>query len=202
MIPVQQQQEPDGFDRDVRQRGLAWLQQHGIDPASPPPESVQLKEYWQSYNRKLWDAYDGVCAYYACFLPYALGASSTDHFIPKSQNAGLAYEWTNYRLACLNANRRKNRFCDVLDPFTMLAETFYLVIPTGEIYVNPAMYESQRETAQLAEQTIERLRLNDPDLIEMRLLDIDEYCDGFQRQSLQKRNPFVYFEMARQGMLK
>lgn len=56
-------------------------------------------------------------AWWSLTRKWPLGSHSTDHFIAKSSNTGQAYEWSNYRLSCLGANRSKNRFDDVLDPF-------------------------------------------------------------------------------------
>ena len=36
MIPVPRPPEPAGFDRSVRQEGLAHLREQGQDPAQPP----------------------------------------------------------------------------------------------------------------------------------------------------------------------
>lgn len=113
MIPVQEQKEPSHFDAEVRQRGLKWLKDNGIPLDQPPPKSSELPPYWQEIQYDLWQAYKGVCAYLCIYFDWPLGASSTDHFTAKSRHAGLAYEWSNYRLSCLGANRSKGKYDDV-----------------------------------------------------------------------------------------
>ena len=82
--------------------------------------------YWRHSNRQLWEAYDGVCAYLAIYFEWVTGTHSTDHFVAKSRNAGDAYEWHNYRLSCLAANRNKGTFDDILDPIGLEPNTFVL----------------------------------------------------------------------------
>lgn len=108
MIPVILQPEPEDFHMKVRQKGHDWLAKHGILLDQVPPKASDLPNYWVASNKALWDAYSGVCAYLAIYFEWSLGAASTDHFIAKSQNAGAAYEWANYRLSCLGANNKKN----------------------------------------------------------------------------------------------
>ncbi|MFM5666742.1 hypothetical protein ACET62_21620, partial [Aeromonas veronii] len=108
MIPVQLQPEPADFDARVRQHGLDWLATNGIALNAPPPDASKLPNYWTRSNKQLWDTYSGVCAYLAIYFEWVIGAASTDHFVAKSQNAGDAYEWDNYRLSTLGPNRNKN----------------------------------------------------------------------------------------------
>jgi uncharacterized protein (TIGR02646 family) len=199
MIPVQKQTEPAGFDRDVRQRGIQWLNQHNIPLNAAPSNASKLPTYWRNYNGQLHDAYSGVCSYLAFYFEFISGASTTDHFIAKSRNAGDAYEWDNYRLACLGANQRKNKYDDVLDPFTMQPETFYLNLVSGEIIVNPAIQNS--EYKRTAETTIKRLDLNSPRHKQMRVRYFDEYREHKIESILERYNPFVHYEAKRQGLL-
>lgn len=109
MIPVTLQPEPADFDANVRQRGLVWLANQGIATNGPLPKKVKIPAYWSHSNKSLWEAYDGVCAYLAIYFEWVTGASSTDHFVAKSKDAGQAYEWSNYRLSCLSPNWNKNK---------------------------------------------------------------------------------------------
>lgn len=138
MIPVTLKPEPENFDTDVRQRGHAWLGEKGIALTKAPPKASILPTYWRCSNKQLWEAYFGVCAYLAIYFEWVTGASSTDHFIAKSRHAGDAYEWNNYRLCCMGANRNKTKFDDVLDPFSLAPDTFILNLVTGCIKANPA----------------------------------------------------------------
>ncbi|MDR3109775.1 MAG: hypothetical protein LBU65_08820 [Planctomycetaceae bacterium] len=199
MIPIPRQMEPDGFDRDVRQKGMQWLRQHNIPLNTAPSDASELPPYWQKYNERLYDAYNGICSYLAFYFEFISGASTTDHFIAKSRNAGDTYEWDNYRLACLGANQRKNKYDDVLDPFTMQPETFYLNLLSGEIAVNPSIQDDGYKRT--AETTIKRLDLNSPRHKQMRIRHFDEYRRHKIENILEHYNPFVYYEVKRQGLL-
>src|SRR5690554_6264660 len=157
MIPVIPQPEPALFDKKVRQPGLAWLAKNDLDPKQPPPDPSKLPAYWSKTNEDLWRAYSGVCAYLSIYFEWVTGASSTDHFIAKSSDAGQAYEWGNYRLSCLGANRNKNKFDDVLDPFLIKPETFELNLANGQIQPGPLLSEDEKQAAQ---KTIDRLHLD------------------------------------------
>ncbi|OSM02200.1 hypothetical protein [Magnetofaba australis] len=199
MIPVVAQPEPAEFDAQVRQPGLAQLVRDNVPANGPPPKNYKFKATWQGiWNRVLWDTYSGTCAYLAIYFEFATGASSTDHFIPKSLSAGLAYEWDNYRLSSLAPNRRKNART-ILDPFTMQAGTFHLNLMTGEIYPNPQLL---RPVLQLALTTISALGLDDADCRRMRVKHYDEYLSHkVSRPYFQEHSPFVYYEADRQGLL-
>jgi uncharacterized protein (TIGR02646 family) len=199
MIPVAEKPEPGGFDNQVRQPGLKWLQDHNVALEQPPPYPAKLPPYWRRTQRQLWTAYDGVCAYLCIFFEWPLGAQSTDHFIAKSRLAGQAYEWSNYRLSCLGMNRAKNRFDDILDPFEIAAETFLLNLATGEIRPNPQMPDAVQA---LAQATIERLKLHDPETNTMRATHFEYYLRGdVSAGFLERSSPFVWYEARRQGLL-
>ncbi len=95
MIPVTIQPEPADFDPNVRVPGHNWLKANGITLNSVPPKGTKLPNKWTHSNKQLWAAYGGVCAYLAIYFEWVTGASSTDHFVAKSRNAGDAYEWNN-----------------------------------------------------------------------------------------------------------
>ena len=198
MIPVELQPEPADFYENVRQRGWSWLEIHGVDPGAPPPNPAALPPYWRRSNRQLWDAYSGVCAYLAIYFEWCTGAASTDHFVAKSRQAGDAYEWRNYRLSCLAANRNKNRFDDILDPVGLELHTFVLDLATGNIRPNPGLDEPRRTEA---ENTIARLKLDSPEHNEMRAKHFARYVDGRDEQTLRELSPFVWHEVRRQNLL-
>lgn len=198
MIPVTLQPEPADFDVEVRQKGHAWLANKGIPFNAAPPKASALPTYWSHTNKQLWEAYSGVCAYLAIYFEWVSGASSTDHFVAKSKNADEAYEWSNYRLSCLAANRNKNRFDDVLDPIGLLPDTFVLNLANGRITLNPLLSAEQKR---LARKTIKRLRLDSPDHNAMRAKHFSRYLHGKDTQTLQELSPFVWYEANRQGLL-
>lgn len=198
MIPVAPQPEPADFDTKVRAKGLAWLAAQGIAPHDPPPKKPALPAYWSASNKQLWTAYSGVCAYLAIYYEWVTGASSTDHFIAKSKNAGQAYEWSNYRLSCLGPNRNKNKFDDVLDPMGLAPNTFELNLVSGKIRPHRALNSADKA---LARKTIRRLKLDSPDHNDMRQRHYAEYLRDKNSLSLKKLSPFVWHEAHRQGLL-
>lgn len=199
MIHVDAQPEPAGFNKDVRQKGLAHLRQKGIALDQPLPPKAKITPYWQACLDDLHSSYQGVCAYLAVFIERITGGVSADHFIAKSRLAGLAYEWTNYRLACSTINSRKREYDDVLDPFVIGADWFHLEIVSGRIYPNPRLTDAQRAAVQA---TIDRLDLDDADCRELRARHYQEYREGYYTSDfLSRRSPFVHSEAARQGLL-
>jgi uncharacterized protein (TIGR02646 family) len=198
MIPVTLQPEPVDFDAKVRQRGHAWLARKRIALDAAPPHASKLPPYWTQADKQLWDAYSGVCAYLAIFFEWSTGATTTDHFIAKSRKAGGAYEWNNYRLACISANRKKNRFDDVLDPVGLTPYTFVINFASGKILPNPDLPEPQKNAAC---KTIRRLDLDSPVNNDMRAIHYINYVNGDCSLSfLCKQSPFVYAEVVRQGL--
>lgn len=189
MIPVKLKPEPESFDQNVRQKGNEWLKHH------PDPSPTQLPPYWQAVSRDLWESYSGICAYLAIYFDFATGASTTDHFLPKSQSPTEAYEWRNYRLACLAANRKKAAQ-EVLDPFEIEEDSFRIDFLDGSIYPNR---EKKKDYQKLCEDTINKLDLNSHLNREKRQNDFTEYCKGHvSKDYLRRHSPFVYSEIVRQ----
>ncbi|WJM85239.1 hypothetical protein QUF31_19390 [Dickeya chrysanthemi] len=203
MIPVVLQAEPDDFDAEVRQKGHNWLSKKGIALSAPPPNASKLPNYWAHSNYSLWESYGGVCAYLAIYFEWVTGASSTDHFVAKSHNAGDAYEWNNYRLSSLGPNRNKNDFDDVLDPISLQPDTFVINFVSGEIIPNYAKYPQGSLYATQAESTISRLKLDSPEHRRMRIRHFtDYYLEDCSLRHLEKHSPFVYAEIVRQGLTR
>lgn len=199
MIPVPLQAEPADFDTNVRRRGQKWLAKKGIAPNAAPPKASDLPRYWRDSNEQLWHAYSGMCAYLAIYFEWATGASSTDHFVAKSKHAADAYEWNNYRLSCLGANRNKRDFDDVLDPISLAADTFLLDLLSGEMLPNPAL---EAALATSARKTIDRLDLNSVKMTSMRARHYTKYTrKDWSSDALKDGSPFVWYEAQRQGLL-
>lgn len=199
VIPVVMQPEPSGFDTKVRKKGLRWLKSKKIPLHQKLLPGTEIKPYWRACLPDLHKSYDGICAYLSIFMEPALGAASTDHFIAKSQAAGQAYEWSNYRLACKDMNARKRDYDSVLDPIGLAQFTFRIVFLTGEIYPNPTLAGADLKAAQ---DTIEILGLDDPGCRAMRAAHYLDYSNkDISARFLKKRSPFVYLEIKRQGLL-
>ena len=199
MIHVAAQPEPAAFDSEVRQKGLAWLRKKKIALDQPMPPKTTVEPYWRHCLNDMHDNYKGCCAYLAVFFERVTGGGSVDHFIAKSQRADLAYEWSNYRLACSRMNSRKRSYEDVLDPFELENGWFHLEPVSGRIFPDPRLPDD-RQQAVLA--TINRLGLDDTRNREMRARHYQEYREGFYTADfLKKRSPFVWMEANRQGLL-
>lgn len=199
MIPVAPQPEPATFDALVRRPGKEWLKKRKIPLNKRLAPATKLTDLWVRCLDDLYEAYGGVCAYLGVFFERSTGAGSVDHFVAKSRRAGQAYEWSNYRLACRSMNGSKSDFDDVLDPFTLAAETFRLELVTGRIYPNPAL---DAVAARAAQDTIERLGLDDDVHRRMRARHFTQYGQAqFTAGFLRAHSPFVWYEAHRQGLL-
>lgn len=199
MIPVDPQPEPANFEQDVRQKGLAYLKEKGIPLDRPLPPKTAIHPYWRDCLDDLYQSYWGTCAYLAVFFERFTGGASVDHFVAKSARADLAYEWSNYRLACSTMNSRKWTYDDVLDPFEVGKDWFYVELVSGHIYANPDL---TKRTRRRVDHTITRLGLDDYGNREMRAGHYQDYRAGFYTSEfLRKRSPFVWYEAQRQGLL-
>ncbi|MGW8158709.1 MAG: hypothetical protein ACWGKN_09380 [Desulfoprunum sp.] len=199
MIPVAAQPEPRTFETKVRKKGLAHLAQKGYALNQPLPPKADIKPYWRDCLNDLHKAYGGVCAYLCVFFERVMGGGSVDHFIAKSANARLAYDWNNYRLVCSTMNSRKRDYTDVLDPFFLAPDLFRLQLSTGHIYPNPSL---DVRAMRIVEETIDRLGLDDPQCRELRARWYQDYLEyGLPADYLKKKSPFVWQEANRQGLL-
>ncbi|HZH17741.1 MAG TPA: hypothetical protein VE057_25530 [Archangium sp.] len=190
MIHVEPQPEPPDFDAKVRQPGRAGL-------ASPEGE---LRPLWRHCATQLWEAYKGVCAYSSLHIPRGTGALSVDHLLPKSKRRELAYEWRNYRLACVRMNARKNDLEDVLDPFEVQDGWFALELSTLEVIPGDGLPDALRAQVQ---KTIDRLDLNDDEFVRAREGWHSAWKDGDMTfRLLRKYCPFLAKELVRQGVVQ
>lgn len=198
MIHVDHQPEPPGFDEAVRQRGLNWLRDNNIPLDTPPPDKTTFPPHWRDCLDDLHRLYGQTCAYLAIRFPRLTGAS-VDHFVAKSQNAGQAYEWDNFRLACSTMNSRKNDYDDVLDPFEVENGWFHLELVFGGIFPNPDLPPQIQETI---DDTITRLGLDDEECRKIRVDHLDEFRNGHcDADWLRRWSPLVWHEARRQGVL-
>ena len=198
LIPVSLAPEPDNFDTRVRIPGNAFLT---LNP-NPTASDWKRKNYWSRAHADLFAAYNGLCSYCASWTrrgssPSTLKDSSVDHFIPKSVDKSLAYEWFNYRLCRARLNTRKESHQDVLDPFDLIQNSFeldlrsFLLRPRGSL-------DNDYQTKVQA--TIDRLELNtDNDYVNERIAVIEQYCINIiSPAQLRLRYPFIADELSRQ----
>ena len=195
MIPVLPQPEPTTFDQDVRRPGKRFL----LTTPNPTPEQFKGKAYWRRSLSSLYEVYGGICAYCAHWIPETVGDPTVDHFLPKSNYPDLAYEWSNYRLAALRYNRMKYNYLDVLDPFQLKADWFFLNFPIPLVKPNPKL---ATVNAKKVTDTITRLKLNDEISVRYRKSWIKDYCEGrISFEYLKDNAPFTAYELERQGLI-
>jgi uncharacterized protein (TIGR02646 family) len=186
VIRVAPQPEPPDFDERVRKPGEKALTSRGR----------KLPPLWRECLTDLHRAYSGICAYAAIYIDVT-GSPGVDHYVAKSSDRRLAYEWSNYRLACGLMNARKGAFDEVLDPFEIEDGWFLLNEIDGGVRPNPDLEPPVRKRVQ---DTIDRLGLDGSEFRQHRLA----YIDGFEAGRmdfdwLRNQSPFVARELVRIG---
>ena len=101
------QPEPDDFDVKVRLRGKKYLNK--LNSSAPTTRQWSEHDYWNEVRSYMYQVYEGILSYSAHWIPSSSNPN-IDHFVPKSVDKNLAYEWSNYRLACAYANTLKKIF--------------------------------------------------------------------------------------------
>lgn len=191
MIQVVPQPEYPGFNAGVRIPGAAFL---AINP-NPNSQQFSKKNFWKHAAKELHEAYSGVCAYTAIYLP---DQGSVDHFLPKTTHPHLAYEWSNYRLASGRVNSRKGNQTNVIDPFEVQNDWFFMEIPACLLKANPALEKPLRTRIS---GTINSLGLNDENYADERCNILMDYARAdISADFLQRRYPFLAKEVARQHL--
>jgi hypothetical protein len=196
MIHVDLKDEPDIFDKLVRQPGFIFLTK------TPTPTTKQWNQHslWRSVLKELHHSYDGICAYSCHWIPYDTGADTTEHFLPKSKYPNSAYDWSNYRLVCSTLNGRKKDFEDVLDPFNINDGDFIIDFPS--LFIKPSK-DLTKDYTQSVRNTIIRLGLNDEDTcLKSRERYIKQYClRMIDFRHLVLDAPFIAKELQRQNLV-
>lgn len=123
---------------------------------------------------------------------------SVDHFHPKNVRPDLAYEWSNYRLASGRVNTAKGSQIDILDPFTLNDDWFYLDLPSCMLKPNPELEKPLRSRIN---STITGLKLNQDDYyVQERCNILIAHARGeISFNFLVRRYPFLAKELKRQG---
>lgn len=194
MIHVDQQQEPDIFNKLVRQPGQKFLRQ------CPKPKSSEWKPYWTKIAPNLHDAYNGICSYSCHFIQYDTGWRTVEHFKPKDDYPLDAYEWSNYRLVCGVLNGRKGKRT-ILDPFKIKNGWFVMDFPS--LLVKPAQ-NLDEILARDIRASCEILGLNDEgSCMNSRQQYIKDYCRGeITLDYLHRNAPFIAAELKRQNLIE
>ncbi len=217
MIPVRRAEEPVSFDSTVRRPGLdAIAELVGEPPSRPRPgprrkliaasrEQIPADKFpdlWRAALPDLRERYGNLCAYLALYIHHATGSATVDHFIPKSKDWQLVYEWSNYRLcsSLINANKHEREI--ELDPFAIEPELFALELTELQVVPGPA---ARGDAAGMVETTIADLGLNHRDCRKARQEYVEQYRigppDGIALARLERHAPFIARELRRQGAL-
>jgi hypothetical protein len=192
LIRVVPKPEYPTFDSQVRKQGAAFL----ADCPRPTSEQFKKKNFWNRAAKELHAAYSGVCAYTAMYLPEQ---GSVDHFVPKSVNPSLAYEWSNFRLASGRVNNSKGNQTNILDPFKVDDSWFEIDIPSCLLKAGTNVAADVRTHINT---TINSLRLNADDYyVQERCNILIEYAKGeISLGFLKRRYPFLAKEIERQSL--
>ena len=214
MRRVRRMAEPQEFDKEVRQPGIRCIKERTgqpvtgrrrlaqattkdgqpiTNPADLPSE--EFKEYWTKILPQMRMLWSGICHYSAM---YPEGACLTvDHFVAKTRDWKLAYEWDNYRLAASSVNSAKGNKVGIMDPFDV--DDGWFVINAVSFEVEPGTAIPNREQA---EYTIRELKLNSPGLVETRKAWVAAHLEAPMHAFFERRAPFLYSEMIRQGIIE
>jgi hypothetical protein len=156
------------------------------------------REYWQKSLEDLYDAYHHICAYTGIWISRPPnGQRSVDHFIPKKNAPTQAYEWSKFRLTSHRMNVWKDVHQDILDPFRISDDLFLIDFLSLEIKPNPSIPLELQSPVLI---TIERLKLNKQDCIRSREDWLNAYCENQCFPYLERRAPFIAYELKRQGL--
>ncbi len=208
MIPVAAAAEPAHFHADVRVPGrLAIARLVGKKPAKGKQKKIATTEskipaakfppLWRDVIPDLRTLYAGRCAYSALYIERGTGTASVDHFVPKSRDWRLVYEWSNYRLSSLRVNAKKNNNPNFVDPFDVKDGWFALELVGLQVIRGP-----KAPKAELARIDACLPALNMPSFIEQRAEYLDEYRNKhIDLDYLSRRAPFLAAELRRQGAL-
>jgi hypothetical protein len=209
MIHVSKQPEPESFDRKVRQPGLRAIaemcgkthpdsrkkKRKKIANSEAEIPSSSFPNYWTECLDEMMMAYDGYCAYSNFQIHPLTGSKTVDHFVPKSKNWELAYEWDNYRLACSLMNSVKNNFEDVLDPFEIDDQWFKLEFVGLQILEGPSLPKKHQA---LFDTTIKRLKLNENPILDFRQKLFEDFRNKITtRKELAIHCPFMDRQITR-----
>jgi hypothetical protein len=192
MIPVIRQKEPCDFNEKVRIPGRKFLKCY----PSPNSKQLQRHNYWTHIKDDLYRLYQNICAYTGEWFPVT--SASVDHFIPKSIEPQLAYEWNNYRLTTDKINNIKSNSIGIIDPFEVKTGWFVLDFPS--CYIRP-LETLDKNNNEKVQNTINILKLNSYERANKRYDIIYDYIkSNISFDFLKKNYPYIACEIERQGL--
>lgn len=215
MIPVDLADEPNGFDKRVRQPGLSAIDEL---VGRPPrirrrgPRRVKVADseadippdifppFWRHALDDMMVAYEQRCAYLAMFIEET-GSPTVDHVIPKSVAWNRVYEWSNYRLCAGVVNSKKGELLGLVDPVAARVGWFGLDLGSFRVVRGGSAPKSQHKRI---DATLPLLNIRD--CCAQRRRYVEEYrrgpgAKGIDLTYLEYRAPFIAAELRRQGQL-
>lgn len=207
MIPVTLAPEPANFDKRVRQPGRRFLERHRVKQGDPPPANFSWRRYWSRAIPMLHASYHDICAYLAVYLNPDVDGSgnregSVEHFVPKAQDAWLAYEWDNYLLADRRVNSTRGQE-KLTCPYDLDFYPFELMLDTGMIAVSEDLTFEQEDEAY---EILDALNL-DKEIYDIERAEYyARYSDRSREDALTNAEiaryaPFIWYEIQRQGLV-
>lgn len=207
MIPVTRAPEPASFNKRVRKPGRVFLKRHRVKQGDPPPPNFSWKRCWSRAIPMLHESYNDICAYLAVYLDPSVDETgnrkgSVEHFIPKAQDAWLAYEWKNYLLADRRVNSTRGQEA-LICPYDLDFYPFELMLNTGILAVSEDLTTEQEEQAY---QILDALDLDKEIYASERAEYYARYKDRTREDSLTNAQiaryaPFIWYEIKRQGVV-
>jgi hypothetical protein len=214
MIPVKQAAEPPLFESKVRRPGLdAIAKLVGQSPSRTRRgrkrkttfasrdriPAAAFPELWREALPDLRKAYGNLCAYLALYIHHATGTATVDHFVPKTKDWRLVYEWSNYRLCSLQINGHKRDREILLDPFAIESGLFGLEFTDFQVVPGPA---ARGRMVAVVTTTATDLGLNQGECRKAREAYVEDYRLGrIDLARLEHHAPFIAHELRRQGAL-
>ena len=195
VIRIQQFPPPASHEALVLHPGLRFLRKN----PNPSAGDFAKHAYWKKIHNELYQLYAGVCSYCASWTPRHQGGhpdhTSVDHFIPKSEQPAMAYEWANFRLCRARLNANKSNSMEVIDPYYIANGWFQIDFATFLIVASSGLSSLVRG---YVDETIGILRLNDNDYVNERVEVIKLYSlDHITINNLNFRYPFIAEEIRR-----
>lgn len=207
MIHVVKMDPPEDFAEKVGGPGqvvLDELQGVGQKRQGRPRKNLDAS-IWTRALPDLRRLYHQRCAYTAMFI-YPGSRDSVDHFIPSSKDQTLAYTWSNFRYAVLDANRIKNDGA-TLDPFFVEDEWFLLNFNNYKVELTGNFPVVHMDLWPVTDKVVNDVMFCDArkwyhDQYLGLTQDAEEPSEPMTLPVLEYRAPFVARELRRQGRLR
>ncbi len=191
MIPVKPAPEPQSFDKNVRIPGRKFLSDLCVPKQRNPGVLIPWNDarYWKRCANKLEKSYNHICCYVGMRINGNIDDErrSVEHFIPKSVEPWLAYEWSNYRLACRKANTDRGTKT-VIDPFLVGPDDFRIDLFSCELFPNSELSPAERE---LIQKTIDSIGLNNSYWKANRRTYYERYQDLIKNCPVEEANKYL-----------